>query len=57
MELSIYNLFNQHSDAFEYDYVTRLPGEPSGGITNERDDVQFHPIEPISARLMLTRTF
>ena len=57
IELSIYNLFNQHSDAFEYDYVTRLQGEPFGGINNERDDVQFHPIEPISARLMLTRSF
>ena len=57
VELSIYNLFNQHSDAFEYDYVTRLQGEPFGGMTNERDDVQFHPIEPISARLMLTRGF
>ena len=57
IELSLFNLLNQHSDAFEYDYVSRLPGEPQGGITNERDDVQFHPIEPISARLMLTRSF
>ena len=33
IELSIYNLFNQRSYAFEYDYVTRLRGEPVGGIT------------------------
>ena len=57
VSLNIYNLFNQRSDAFEYDYVSRLPGEPLGGITDEHDDIQFHPIEPLSARLTLTRTF
>ncbi len=57
IQLSIYNLFNQKADAFDYDYVSRLPGEPAGGITDERDDLQFHPLEPLSARLMLTETF
>jgi outer membrane receptor protein involved in Fe transport len=57
LQLSIYNLLNQRADAFDYDYVTRLPGEPFGGIANERDDLQFHPIEPLSARLMLTELF
>ena len=57
LQLSIYNLFNQKADAFNYDYVTRLPGEPAGGITDEQRDLQFHPLEPISARLMLTQTF
>jgi outer membrane receptor protein involved in Fe transport len=54
LQLSLYNLFNEKADAFDYDYVTRLPGEPAGGITDERDDVQFHPLEPLSARLILT---
>jgi outer membrane receptor protein involved in Fe transport len=57
LQLSIYNLFDQKADAFDYDYVTRLPGEPAGGITDERRDLQFHSLEPISARLMLTQTF
>ena len=57
IQLSIYNLFDQIADAFDYDYVTRLPGEPLGGITDERSDLQFHPLEPISARLMLTQSF
>jgi outer membrane receptor protein involved in Fe transport len=57
LQLSIFNLFNQHADAFEYDYVSRLPGEPPGGITSESQDIQFHPIEPLSARLTLTQTF
>ena len=56
-QLSIYNLFDQKADAFEYDYVTRLSGEPLGGITDERRDVQIHPLEPISARLTLTQSF
>lgn len=57
LELSIYNLFDQKADASNYDYVTRLPGEPAGGITDERRDFQIHPLEPISARLMLTQNF
>ena len=57
IELSIFNLFIQKSDAFDYDYVSRLPGEPLAGVTNERDDLQFHPLEPLSARVMLTQTF
>ena len=57
LQLSIYNLLDQKADAFNYDYVTRLPGEPAGGITDERSDLQFHPLEPLSARLMLTQTF
>jgi outer membrane receptor protein involved in Fe transport len=56
-QLSIYNLFNEKADAFDYDYVSRLPGEPAGGITDERDDIQFHPLEPLSARLTLTQEF
>ena len=57
VQLSIYNLFDQKADAFDYDYVTRLPGEPAGGITDERSDLQFHPLEPISARITLTQAF
>ena len=57
LQLSIYNLFDQKADAFDYDYVTRLPGEPLGGITDERRDLQVHPLEPISARLTLTQAF
>ncbi len=57
LQLSIYNVFNQKADAFDYDYVSRLPGEPVAGITSERDDLQFHPLEPLSARFMLTQAF
>jgi outer membrane receptor protein involved in Fe transport len=57
LQLSLYNLFDQKADAFDYDYVTRLPGEPPGGITDERRDLQIHPLEPISARLTLTQSF
>jgi outer membrane receptor protein involved in Fe transport len=57
LQVTIYNLLNQKSDAFNYDYVTRLPGEPAGGVSSEQNDVQFHPIEPLSARLMLTQEF
>ncbi len=57
LQLSIYNLFNQNANAFAYDYVSRLPGEAAGGITSELAAATFHPLEPLSARLMLTRAF
>ena len=57
VQLSVFNLFDEKADAFDYDYVTRLPGEPAGGITDERRDLQIHPLEPISARLTLTQAF
>ena len=38
VEFSLHDLFNRLSNAFDYDYITRLPAEPSSGITNARDD-------------------
>jgi outer membrane receptor protein involved in Fe transport len=57
LQLSLYNITDQRANAFEYDYVTRLPGEPPGGVTSELQDRQVHPLEPLSARLMLTQGF
>ena len=57
VQLSIYNLFNEHADAFNYDYATRYAGVPAGGFTDERQNLQVHPLEPISARVMLTQAF
>ncbi len=49
----IYNLFNVHAYAAEFWYVDRLPGEPAAGVT----DVHEHPLEPIMARLTVTKRF
>ncbi len=57
VQLSIYNALNQKANAFAYDYVSRLPGEPIGGITHERQAATFHPLEPLSARFQLTQSF
>jgi outer membrane receptor protein involved in Fe transport len=51
--LGIYNLFDTHADAAEFWYVDRLPGEPSAGIA----DVHEHPLEPLMARLTVTKKF
>jgi hypothetical protein len=51
--LGIFNLFNRHADAAQFWYVDRLPGEPALGIA----DVYEHPLEPIMARLTVTKTF
>lgn len=51
--LGIYNLLNNHSNAMEYYYVDRLAGEPAAGEA----DIHFHPLEPISARLTVSKVF
>jgi hypothetical protein len=51
--LGVYNLLDKKANAMEYWYVDRLPGEPAAGMA----DVHFHPLEPTTARLTVTRTF
>ena len=52
-QLGIFNLFNSEQDAAQYYYASRLPGEPPEGVA----DIQFHPIEPRSFRLTLSKAF
>jgi len=47
------NLFNSHDDDIRYYYTSRLPSEPAGGV----NDQHFHPVEPFTARLVLTYRF
>jgi outer membrane receptor protein involved in Fe transport len=51
--LGVYNLLNNRSNAMEYWYVDRLPGEAPAGAA----DVHFHPLEPISTRLTVSKVF
>ena len=51
--LGVYNLLNTKANAAEFWYVDRLPGEPAAGVA----DVHIHPLEPISARLALSKKF
>jgi hypothetical protein len=53
VQVSVFNLLNARADAGAFYYASRLPGEPSGGVT----DVQLHPLEPASARMTITATF
>ena len=50
---AIFNLLDRKANAMEYFYVDRLPGEPSYGIA----DLHLHPLEPISARITVSKTF
>jgi hypothetical protein len=54
--LGVYNLLNSHAPAAQFWYVDRLQAEvdtyPDG-----RADIHEHPLEPLMARLTLTRTF
>jgi outer membrane receptor protein involved in Fe transport len=51
--LGIYNLLNVHQNSMTYYYVYRLAGQPDAGQAGET----FHPLEPISVRLTVGRTF
>jgi hypothetical protein len=53
VDLSVYNLFNTGANAATFFYRSRLPGEPSAGVTG----IQVHPLEPISARLAISASF
>ena len=53
LQVSVFNLFNTRANAAAFYYTSRLPGEPSDGVTG----VQVHPLEPISARFRVTATF
>jgi outer membrane receptor protein involved in Fe transport len=47
------NILGRDDNDIEYFYTSRLPGEPLAGV----DDVHFHPAEPRTFRVSLTRRF
>lgn len=52
LELEGFNLGNRRASAIDYYYASQRAGELS-----PRDDIHFHPIEPRSLRLTLTKTW
>jgi outer membrane receptor protein involved in Fe transport len=52
-QVEILNMLNARVSDIDYDYASRLPGEPAGGV----DDVHFHPAQPRSARLAIVVGF
>jgi outer membrane receptor protein involved in Fe transport len=51
VRLDAFNLLNQEASQIDYFYTSRLAGETAGRV----DDVHFHPLEPRSFRLSLTK--
>jgi outer membrane receptor protein involved in Fe transport len=52
--LGIYNILNRRGNAMEYWYVDRISrAEPMSGVA----DIHVHPLEPITARVTITRFF
>ncbi|MEQ1730581.1 MAG: TonB-dependent receptor, partial [Vicinamibacterales bacterium] len=50
LALDALNLLNAADSDIDYVYVSRLPGEPPGGV----EDRHFHPVLPRTFRLTLT---
>jgi hypothetical protein len=53
VRLDVLNLFNAQTNQIEYYYVSRLPGEPIGGVA----DRHVHPVEPRAVRATMTMRF
>jgi hypothetical protein len=53
LQLDVLNLFNAQTNQIEYYYLSRLPGEPIGGVA----DRHVHPAEPLAVRLTLAAVF
>jgi hypothetical protein len=53
LDVEGFNLLNARASDIDYFYVSRLPGEASEGLA----DVHFHPVEPRSVRVGVTRRF
>jgi TonB dependent receptor/TonB-dependent Receptor Plug Domain len=51
--LGLYNILNRRANAAAFWYIDRLPGETSAGVA----DVHTHPLEPLAARLTLSKSF
>jgi hypothetical protein len=51
--LGVYNILNHRANAAAFWYIDRLPGEPSAGVA----DVHTHPLEPLAARLTVSKSF
>ena len=52
-QLDVLNFFNAKTNQIEYYYLSRLPGEPIGGVA----DRHVHPAEPLAVRLTLAGKF
>jgi hypothetical protein len=48
-----FNLFNRRASDIDYYYASRLPGEDAEGV----GDHHFHPVEPRTLRLTLSKNF
>ncbi|MEO7338180.1 MAG: TonB-dependent receptor [Caldimonas sp.] len=53
LALDVFNLFDRRASDIDYYYVSRLKGEPAGGV----GDIHSHPVEPRSARITMTVRF
>lgn len=53
LQLDVLNLFNAQTNQIEYYYLSRLPGEPIGGVA----DRHVHPAEPLAVRLTVAARF
>jgi outer membrane receptor protein involved in Fe transport len=53
IQATAFNLLNTKANAAAYYYAARLPGEAVDGV----NDMQVHPIEPLSGNVKVTWTF
>jgi hypothetical protein len=52
-QVEVFNVLDAKTSDVDYAYVSRLLGEPAGGV----NDVHFHPTMPRSARVAVVCGF
>ena len=52
-QVDVLNVFGKANNDIAYYYTSRLPGEAPEGV----DDIHFHPAEPRTVRLSISRHF
>lgn len=57
LSAEVFNLLNRKDSEIDYYYASRLASEPAGPDDGGYDDVEFHPVYPISFRVTLTARF
>jgi hypothetical protein len=53
----VFNLLDRDDAEIDYYYASRLEGEPAGPVDGGFNDIEFHSVYPITARLALTARF
>ena len=57
MSAEVFNLLDRNDAEIDYYYASPLQGEPPGPVDGGTDDIDFHPMYPLTVRAAVTARF